>query len=606
MKKIYNILAACVIGLTLTSCDDFLDYNPTAVIDVDKAFADPEGMVTSAYAMLGDCWYSYPFNLFPYGDIASDDCLKGGSGPNDTGYHAIDIWKTVTPTTPGEMDELWYRLYCAVSRCNRALLSLERNGESKLGAETTRQRIAEVKFLRGHFYYKLLTVFRKIPWIDEKVEAAGSQESVKNDAYKYRELFGKVIDDFKAAYDVLPVKGPGEDGRANKIAAAAYLAKCYLNLAWGDGYEANTGVGHITPEYMDSVVYYTNDVVNSDYGYLEDYGDIFLPEYKNSKESIFAVQCSDYEDDHTTFGRANWSTVLNGCWQMWSCGWDFHKPSQNLVNAFKTKNGLPMFDDYNNSIDYPINGQPTAQKWDPRLFHTVGMPSFPYKYESEYTQTMANSRDATDYGYYTSLKEVPQRSKGETYNGSWQAFAMNEYVLRYTDVMLMRAEALIELGRLSEARTIINDIRRRAANSVAKHIDYAANQCEIAEYPESYFANKETARKCLRWERRLEMAMENGRFFDLRRWGIASQTLNAYYASEQNDVYSFFDHNGNVMAGAPVTYDSNGNITSDTEMHYGQYYRDGLFTAGKNEFFPIPYNQMFYIPGLYTQNEGYN
>lgn len=606
MKKIYNILAACVIGLTLTSCDDFLDYNPTAVIDVDKAFADPEGMVTSAYAMLGDCWYSYPFNLFPYGDIASDDCLKGGSGPNDTGYHAIDIWKTVTPTTPGEMDELWYRLYCAVSRCNRALLSLERNGESKLGAETTRQRIAEVKFLRGHFYYKLLTVFRKIPWIDEKVEAAGSQESVKNDAYKYRELFGKVIDDFKAAYDVLPVKGPGEDGRANKIAAAAYLAKCYLNLAWGDGYEANTGVGHITPEYMDSVVYYTNDVVNSDYGYLEDYGDIFLPEYKNSKESIFAVQCSDYEDDHTTFGRANWSTVLNGCWQMWSCGWDFHKPSQNLVNAFKTKNGLPMFDDYNNSIDYPINGQPTAQKWDPRLFHTVGMPSFPYKYESEYTQTMANSRDATDYGYYTSLKEVPQRSKGETYNDSWQAFAMNEYVLRYTDVMLMRAEALIELGRLSEARTIINDIRRRAANSVAKHIDYAANQCEIAEYPESYFANKETARKCLRWERRLEMAMENGRFFDLRRWGIASQTLNAYYASEQNDVYSFFDHNGNVMAGAPVTYDSNGNITSDTEMHYGQYYRDGLFTAGKNEFFPIPYNQMFYIPGLYTQNEEYN
>ena len=606
MKKIYNILAACVIGLTLTSCDDFLDYNPTAVIDEDKAFADPEGMVTSAYAMLGDCWYSYPFNLFPYGDIASDDCLKGGSGPNDTGYHAIDIWKTVTPTTPGEMDDLWYRLYCAVSRCNRALLSLERNGESKLGAETTRQRIAEVKFLRGHFYYKLLTVFRKIPWIDEKVEAAGSQESVKNDAYKYRELFGKVIDDFKAAYDVLPVKGPGEDGRANKIAAAAYLAKCYLNLAWGDGYEANTGVGHITPEYMDSVVYYTNDVVNSDYGYLEDYGDIFLPEYKNSKESIFAVQCSDYEDDHTTFGRANWSTMLNGCWHMWSCGWDFHKPSQNLVNAFKTKNGLPMFDDYNNSIDYPINGQPTAQKWDPRLFHTVGMPSFPYKYEAEYTQTMANSRDATDYGYYTSLKEVPQRSKGETYNGSWQAFAMNEYVLRYTDVMLMRAEALIELDRLSEARTIINDIRRRAANSVAKHIDYASNQCEIAEYPESYFANKETARQCLRWERRLELAMENGRFFDLRRWGIASQTLNAYYASEQNAVYSFFDHNGDVMAGAPVTYDSNGNITSDTEMHYGQYYRDGLFTAGKNEFFPIPYNQMFYIPGLYTQNEGYN
>lgn len=181
MKKIYNILAACALGLTLTSCNDFLDYTPTAVVDKDKAFEDPEGMVTSAYAMLGDCWYTYPFNLFPYGDITSDDCLKGGSGPNDTGYHAMDIWTTLTSTTPGEMDELWYRLYCAVSRCNRALLSLERNGESKLGAETTRQREAEVRFLRGHFYYKLLTVFRQIPWIDERVEEAGSQESVPND-----------------------------------------------------------------------------------------------------------------------------------------------------------------------------------------------------------------------------------------------------------------------------------------------------------------------------------------------------------------------------------------------------------------------------------------
>lgn len=606
MKKIYNILAACALGLTLSSCNDFLDYEPTAVVNEDKAFSDPAGMVTSAYAMLGDCWYTYPFNLFPYGDVASDDCLKGGGSTGDTGYHAFDIWTTLAPNTPGEMDELWYRLYCAVSRCNRALLSLDKYGEDVLGAETTRQRVAEVKFLRGHFYYKLLTVFRKIPWIDENVEAAGTQEQTRNDEFTYDQLFHKVIDDFKAAYDVLPVKGPGQDGRANKVAAAAYLAKCYLNLAWGDGYEANTGVDHINRDYMDSVIVYTNDVENSDYGYLEDYGDIFLPEYNNSKESVFAVQTSDYEDDHTTYGRANWSNTLNGCWGMWSCGWDFHKPSQDLVNAFKTKNGLPMFDDYDKTQDYPINGQPTTQKWDPRLFHTVGMPSFPYKYEAEYTQTMANSRDANDYGYYTSLKEVPQRSKGETFNGSWQAFAMNDYVFRYTDVMLMRAEALIELDRLSEARDIINAIRQRAKNSITKHISYAADQCEIALYPESYFQDKATARKCLRWERRLEMAMENGRFFDLRRWGVASTTLNAYFEKEQKATYSIYDHNGNLMAGAPQpAVDAQGNVTNRNLPH-GAYYRDAHFTAGKNEFFPVPYNQMFYIPGLYTQNQNYN
>ncbi len=588
MKKIYTYLFACALGLGFTGCNDFLDYTPTAVVDEDKAFSEPEAMVNAAYAMLGDCWYTYPFNLFPYGDITSDDCLKGGSGSTDTGYHAFDIWTTLTPTTPGEMDELWYRLYCAVSRCNRALVSLERNGVSTLGEETTNQRVAEVRFLRGHFYYKLLTVFRQIPWIDEEVYKNNTYEQVRNDALTYEQLFQNVIDDFKAAYDVLPEKGPGEDGRANKIAAAAYLAKCYLNLAWGDGYEATTGVNHINSEYMQEVVDYTDDVVNSRYGYMEDFGDIFLPEYKNSKESVFAVQTSDYEDDNTTYGRANWSNMLNGCWQMWSCGWDFHKPSQNLVNAFKTRGGLPMFDDYNNEIDYPINGEPTDQKWDPRLFHTVGMPTFPYKYEADYIMTTANSRTPNEYGFYTSLKEVPQRSQGETFNGSWQAFAMNDYVFRYTDVMLMRAEALIELNRLNEAENIVNDIRSRAANSISKHISYAADQCEIALYPTGYFSDKETARKCLRWERRLEMAMENGRYFDLRRWGIASQTLNAYFASEQNSVYTYVNQSGETV-----------------RQTYGLYYKDAHYTAGKNEFFPIPYNQMFYIPGLYTQNKGY-
>lgn len=88
-KKIYTFALACLMGVSFTNCNDFLDYNPTAVIDEDKAFSEPEKMVNAAYAMLGDCWFSYPFNLFPYGDITSDDCLKGGSGTTDTGYHPL-------------------------------------------------------------------------------------------------------------------------------------------------------------------------------------------------------------------------------------------------------------------------------------------------------------------------------------------------------------------------------------------------------------------------------------------------------------------------------------------------------------------------------------
>ena len=423
-------------------------------------------------------------------------------------------------------------------------------------------------------------MFRQIPWIDKAVFENSTHEQVRNNEFTYEELFGKVINEFELAYEALPMEVTDGGGRANKVAAAAYLAKCYLTIAWGDGYEESNGLGFIKPEYMEKVVEYTDVVTKSRYGYLEDFGDIFLPEYKNSKESVFAVQTSQYTEDNTRFGRANWSNTLNGCWGMWSCGWDFHKPSQNLVNAYKTENGLPMFDDYNESNAYPVSGEVNSQKWDPRLFHTVGMPTFPYKYEAEYMMTKGNSRTPNTYGYYTSLKDVPQRSGGETFEGSWQAFAMNDYVFRFTDVMLMRAEALIELGRLPEAGEIINDIRRRAANSIDKHISYAKDFCEIALYPDSYFSTKETARECLRWERRLEMAMESSRYFDLRRWGIASKVLNAYFATEQH-----------------ASYDG---------IQYGQYYKDAHYTAGKNEFYPIPYNQLFYVPGLYVQNKGYN
>lgn len=590
MKNIKSIVTALLVALTVISCsDDFIDVKPKAVVDEETAFSDPESMVTAAYSAMGNDWYTYPFNLWPYGDLTSDDCMKGGSGTTDTNYHPLDIWSAVTPSTPDHTDELWYRLYVAVSRCNRALISLNEYGQNKLGAETTGKRIAEVRFLRGHFYYKLLTVFRQVPWIDETVFKNDSYEQTRNDQYSYQELWQKVIADFKCAYDSLDMYPPtGEGGRVSKTAAACYLAKCYLQIAWGDGYESSDGVDHENADYFKKVIEYTDYVKTATkYGYESDYGDIFMQNNKNGVESIFAVQHSNYTDDGTKYGRANWSNMLNGAWKMWSCGWDFHCATQNLVNAFKTKDGLPMFDSYDDDHNvYPMLGTTSSQKWDPRLFHTIAMPTFPYKYENVTTSdgvstlfTIANSRNPSTYGYFRSMKEVPQRSAGETFNTPWQAFAMNDYVFRYTDVMLMRAEALIETGHLEEARTIINQIRQRAANSIQKHISYAANFCEISLYPESYFADKSTARKCLQWERRIEMAMESSRFFDLRRWGIASQTLNKFYTSEKNDKYE--------------------------GQTYGTYYSNGYFTPNKNEFIPIPYNQMYYVPGLYTQNKGY-
>jgi hypothetical protein len=565
-----------------TSCDDFLEVKPSGTVDEELAFSDPEGMVTAAYASLGADWYNYPFNLWPYGSLSSDDAMKGGSGTTDTNYHPIEVWSNLTASQPDHMDELWYRLYVSISRSNRAILALQQYGEEKLGAETARVRMGEVKFLRAHFYFKILQLWFQAPWIDENVLAEAAQEQTPNNEFTHEELMLKVIADFEEAYNSVPDQ-PTDKARVNKYAAAAMLAKCYLTLAYGDGYEATNGYSHINQQYMQKVVEYTSYIANSGkFGYEADFGDIFMEENEGNCETIFAIQHSDYLDDNTKFGRNNWSNMLNGCWGIWSKGWDFHKPTQNLVNAFKVDdNGFPMFETYDNEHNiHPVNGIPVDQKWDPRLFHTVGMPTFPYKYEAEYTLTTDNSRNPANYGFYTSLKEVPQRSKGESYTEStWQGFAMDDYVVRYTEVMLWRAEALIETGNIAEAINIINQIRTRANNSVAKYIPYAANQVRTLGYYQTG-VSKEDARKYLRWEKRLEMAMEPERYFDLRRWGLASSTLNAFFASEKEGNYD-----GTAFAG---------------------YYSDAFYTAGKNEYWPIPYNQLFYVPGLYTQNKGYN
>ena len=150
MKKIYTFLTACAFGLSFTSCDDFLDYQPTAVIDEDTAFSYPEEMVTAAYAMLGDCWYTYPFNLWPYGDLTSDDCLKGGWGTGDTNYHHLEIWSSLSSRNPDHMDELWYRLYCAISRCNRALAKIASElGIPKFTTYSARHSFASMLNWRG-------------------------------------------------------------------------------------------------------------------------------------------------------------------------------------------------------------------------------------------------------------------------------------------------------------------------------------------------------------------------------------------------------------------------------------------------------------------------
>jgi len=246
-----------------------------------------------------------------------------------------------------------------------------------------------------------------VPYIDETMSAEDIA-NVSNVKYSNDELWQKIADDFQYAYDNLP-ESQTEVGRANKYAAAAYLAKVYIYKAYRQDEMHN--VTSVDAGDMQKVIDLTSIVMSSPYRLENDFAYNFLPgTYENGPECLFAVQYST--DDGTTFGRLNMGNALTTP----TPGGDFNKPSQDLVNAFKTSNGLPVFDTYN-TADY----NETTDKTDTRLFHTVAIPGKPYKYTNvNYEQNQ--SRNPGMYGYFSSLKEnVDPASEFYVKTGPWYA-----------------------------------------------------------------------------------------------------------------------------------------------------------------------------------------
>ena len=558
-KKYLSLLAAC--SFLFAGCSDFLDMNPNGILDEESVSGveQLDKLVISAYSMLGNDHYDIPFNLWPYGNVRSDDAYKGGRDESDIqDFHFYETSSNITANF-GEPDGLWYNCYIAISRANNALRSL--NNVSEQDFPNKKIRIGECRFIRGHFYFLLKVLFKSIPYIDETV-AIEDYGTISNIALSNDELWQKIADDFKAAYDNLPESQGTDVGRANKYSAAAYLAKTYLYKAYRQDEKHN--VTEINAEDLKQVLTFSNEVMSSDYGLEDDFAYNFLPG-SYGKESLFAIQHST--DDGTLYGRLNFSDALNVPMKF-SGSCDFQKPSQNLVNAYKTVNGLPEFSDYNKA-DYNAN----TDKVDPRLYHTVALPGVPYKYDKKNIFDESWTRNKAVYGLYSSLKEnVALNDPSSVLIDPFRANTKNKIVIRYADVVLMRAEALIELDREKEALPLINEIRERAKKSTGL-IDYAEN-VDIALYVDNVNCNwtKPYAREALRWERRLELAMESQRFFDLVRWGIADSVINTFYKEE-----------------APKR----------------TYYEDAHFEKNRAEYVPIPQQQINFSKQVYKQNYGY-
>lgn len=574
MKKLKYI--TFILATLVASCKNYLNETPQGAISKSDLTspANTDAMVIAAYSCLGNDYYFYPYSsMWAYGSIRSGDAYKGGSGAGDVAeFNQYEVFSNSTITN-GSGDNVFYRLYVGVARCNTALTLVE--GQDPANYPQKIQREAELKFLRGHFYFLLKILFNHIPYVDEKLQkSAESYGEISNVALTSDELWTNIAADFRFAAENLPVT-QDQVGRATKGAAQAYLAKTLLYQAYKQDDKNN--VTTLDQGELQQVVTYCDSVINSGkYALDADFAQNFLPQYENSLESVFSIQFS--KNDNTPIGRVDAGHCLNypmneeyGC-----CG--FHVPSNNLVNAFKTDaNGLPLFDTFNDNDVVPSNNYQSGT-FDPRLDHTVAIPGHPYKYQTGLPYQAAWARDQQSYGSLLSLKEVVAYTDPSfTRFPPFMSSSKNWEIIRYADVLLMKAEALIKMGRENEALPLINEIRQRAANSTA--LLKNANGSAVSNYYIDIYRpgvnctwTNAYAWKALMFERRLEFAMEGYRFFDLVRWGIAAEYLNNYFASE----------------------------VQRTPHLVGAH-----FTKNRDEYLPISQAQINFSKGLYKQNPGW-
>ena len=573
MKKLLYIICAVSMACTFTACDKILDeHTPQGTLSDEQAKTpeNAEAMVVSAYAIFTTAEdINSSFSMWNF-DVRSDDAYKGGSGTSDGDvFHQLEVEQGIL-TTNWNLNDIWVRLYNSLSRVNSAIALLNTTGDNY---QMKNQRLAEMKFLRAYAHFLLKRLFKNIPFVVNENLSYQEYNELSNTEYTNDEGWQLIINDLMEAYNTLPVT-QADKGRPTKAAAAAFLAKVYLYKAYRQDDANSHQVTSINQQDLEKVIEFTNPSLYGNYGLETDIHNNFRPEeqYENGIESIWAIQYS--RNDGSTYGNLNWSYGLipPNIPGATDGGTDFYKPSQNLVNAFHTgDDGLPLFDTFNQK-DYDM----TADNADPRLFLTVGMPGLPYMFNKNYMMDKSSiwSRSNGGYGYYVTLKQnVDPALIGEyLIKGSYWASSMNRIVFRYADVLLMRAEAYAQLGQPDQAVNLVNQLRTRAAGSTQMISNYQSAygvKMYVANYKGSY--TKDAAVRMVKMERRLELAMESERFFDLVRWGDAATVINKYYAEE-------IDNNA--------------------------FYGEAHFTANKNEYLPIPFQQLSASNGHYTQNIG--
>ena len=533
MKKIIFSIASIILLLAGYACkDSFLEVPPTGSLAKEQltSKAGLDGSLISAYAQLSALGqtHSGPSNWL-IGSIRGGDANKG-TDPGD-GSEMNPIQTFQYNSTDPVAANVYQSYFEGVSRAN-AVLALLKEAQPSVKAEDIKLITAEARFLRGHFYFQLKRNFNLVPYVDETKNLSNGIDKVKNDV----ELWPKIEDDFKTAYNDLPETSSAV-GRANKWAAASYLAKVYL-------YQKKYAEAKAL---FDLIIANGKTTGGKKYALLPKYSDLYRVANDNNAESVFAVQATVKSGNGNNANADLQLNFIQGSDPGTCCG--FFQPSFEFVNSFRTDaKGLPLLDGTYNApanavktdmgIKSDVAFTPDAGPLDPRLDHTVGRRGIPFLDWGPHTgfSMIRNQPNGGPYSPKKYLFTKAEKAAGLTETGGWGHQTYNAYnvtIIRFADVLLMAAEAEIEVGSLAKALEYTNMVRGRAANAS----DYvmidgkpAANY-KIALY--DAFPTKEYARSAVRFERRIELGMEGYRFYDLVRWGEDVAAINKYLQYDQ-------------------------------------------------------------------------
>ncbi len=581
MKKISIILAGFITTVCVVlSCNDtFLEEPPRGVFSENILINKQgiEGMLIGAYSLLDGVggptndWFAAASN-WVFGDVASDDAYKGTDAGDQIEINPIERYEPLP--TNDYFNRKWRHQYDGVSRSNDVLRLIDQAKD--ISADDKVRIIAEARFLRGYYHFEAKRMWNNVPYIDEKtvVFSDFATSKVPNN----QDIWPMIEADILHAYENLPETLP-QVGRVNKWAAGAYLAKVYL-------YQGKFAAAR---PLLETIINNGKTTGGLKYALHPEYHSNFRTSGNNGAESVLSVQNS-VNDGGSALNSRN-ADVLNftytggpgGC-----CG--FHQPSQNLVNAFQTDaNGLPLLETFNDGAGVKsdqgvLSSQPFTPHTgplDPRLDWTVGRRSIPHL---DWGPHPGSSwiRDQVYGGPYSPKKNhyYNEETGVLTDGSSWTSgyIALDNNLMRFAEVLLMAAEAEVEAGSLEMARQYVNRVRARAKNPAGfvKNPDGTPAANYVIDTYNSTWSDQAFARKAVRFERRLELAMEGHRFFDLVRWGIAAETINRYLQVEKDRR---------------------------------EYLRGATFKAGVNEYYPIPEQQIILssINGVPTlqQNPGY-